>query len=99
MDGSIQDTKSNLFAIFRLSLQSKQIGFHILEPCICSDFAYLIRQNFGGLKCRKVGLLPKVLSAEKFSPPNEETHNILFGGQYGRNFKLVPNLAEEVGMS
>ena len=30
---------------------------------------YLIRQNFGGQKCCKFTLLPKILSAEKFCPP------------------------------
>ena len=30
---------------------------------------YLIGQNFGGKNCRKSDLLPKILSAKKFSPP------------------------------
>ena len=31
---------------------------------------YLIGQKFGGHYCRKFGLMPKILSAEKFCPPN-----------------------------
>ena len=34
-----------------------------------SNWRYLIGQKFGGQNCRKFGLAPKVLSAEKFCPP------------------------------
>ena len=33
------------------------------------QMVYLIGQKFGGQNCRKFGLMPKFLSAEKFCPP------------------------------
>ena len=38
---------------------------------------YLIGQNFGGQKCQKSDLLPKILSAENFSPPKILSAEIL----------------------
>ena len=40
-----------------------------LRPINGALEAYLIGQNFGGQKCRKFSLLPKILSAETFCPP------------------------------
>ena len=41
-------------------------------------FMYLIGQNFGGQKCRKSGLLPKILSPEKICPPKWKRNIIWF---------------------
>ena len=46
-------------------------------------------QNFGGQKCRKSGLLPKILSAENFCPPKILSAEIL--SDKVRELILIPS--------
>ena len=54
------------------SLNQKKIQIHQnpwMDGWMDGWIIYLIRQNFGGQKFRKSGLLPKTLSTVKFCPP------------------------------
>ena len=52
--------------ILRFTANFRGKDFILARDNVGTQRKYLIGQNFGGQKCRKSGLLPKILSAEIF---------------------------------